>query len=237
MAGLDWRSGVGQDSPVAVTVASIGSASPKTHLYLAPKGRSGSVLIVNWTWRIKKNIYKFTVVITNEGQRVQKAQNEKTVCPSRAVITNGPRNNRRWGTRHGGRCRLLMEQQYKGKKPNYIHGTITMCSCCSCSCSLITSKTLKRGAICPISTFSALVPPNSLPLAFPSQMYYTTEWNINKWLSQWNYSELCVWRGWRRDSLVISYQPRWLDMKGRHFFPRRVIYYGHKSPKISNRQL
>lgn len=47
MAGRDWRSGVGQDSPVAVTVASIGSASPKTHLYLAPNGKSGSVLIVN----------------------------------------------------------------------------------------------------------------------------------------------------------------------------------------------
>lgn len=49
MAGRDCRSGVGQDNPVGVTVASIGSASPKTHLYLAPDGRSGSVLMVNWT--------------------------------------------------------------------------------------------------------------------------------------------------------------------------------------------
>lgn len=49
MAGREWRSGVGQERPVGVTVASIGSASPKTHLYLAPNGKSGSVLIVSWT--------------------------------------------------------------------------------------------------------------------------------------------------------------------------------------------
>ena len=49
MAGLDCRSGVKQDNPVAVTAASMGSASPKTHLYLAPAGKSGSVRIVSWT--------------------------------------------------------------------------------------------------------------------------------------------------------------------------------------------
>jgi hypothetical protein len=53
MVGLDWRSGVGQDRPVAVTVASIGSASPKTHLYLAPSGNSGSVRIVSWTCNMR----------------------------------------------------------------------------------------------------------------------------------------------------------------------------------------
>ena len=53
MVGLDWRSGVGHERPVAVTVASIGSASPKTHLYLAPSGSSGSVRIVSWTWTNK----------------------------------------------------------------------------------------------------------------------------------------------------------------------------------------
>ena len=47
MAGLDCRSGVGQERPVAVTVASMGSASPKTHLYLAPEGKSGNVLMVS----------------------------------------------------------------------------------------------------------------------------------------------------------------------------------------------
>lgn len=47
IVGLDCRSGVGHDKPVAVTVASIGSASPKTHLYLAPCGSSGSVRIVS----------------------------------------------------------------------------------------------------------------------------------------------------------------------------------------------
>lgn len=50
ITGRDWRSGVGQESPVAVTVASMGSASPKTHLYLAPNGKSGRVRIVSWTW-------------------------------------------------------------------------------------------------------------------------------------------------------------------------------------------
>lgn len=47
MSGRERRSGVGQLSPVDVTAASIGSASPNTHLYLAPAGSSGSVLIVS----------------------------------------------------------------------------------------------------------------------------------------------------------------------------------------------
>lgn len=42
-------SGVGQERPNSVTDASIGSANPKTHLYLAPYGSSGSVLIVRRT--------------------------------------------------------------------------------------------------------------------------------------------------------------------------------------------
>ena len=50
MDGRDWRSGVRQDNPVAVTAASMGSASPKTHLYLAPIGNSGSVRIVSCTF-------------------------------------------------------------------------------------------------------------------------------------------------------------------------------------------
>ena len=45
--GRDFRSGVGHERPVAVTAASIGSASPKTHLYLAPVGSSGKVRIVS----------------------------------------------------------------------------------------------------------------------------------------------------------------------------------------------
>ena len=45
------------ESPVAVTAASMGSASPKTHLYLAPVGNSGSVRIVSCACNCKHQVF------------------------------------------------------------------------------------------------------------------------------------------------------------------------------------
>lgn len=42
-------SGVTHNRPVSVSSALIGSDEPKTHLYLAPGGRAGNVLIVKRT--------------------------------------------------------------------------------------------------------------------------------------------------------------------------------------------
>jgi hypothetical protein len=41
---------------MAVTTASIGSAFPNTHLYLAPEGNSGRVRIVNCTCKKTKSL-------------------------------------------------------------------------------------------------------------------------------------------------------------------------------------
>ena len=112
MAGLDWRSGVGHESPVAVTVASIGSASPKTHLYFAPSGKSGSVLMVNWTWAKDKDIRSTDICLSVPA----------CACYCVAAVTTAETTRAPTLVADVPYWRVLMARaQYTTALPNYVH--------------------------------------------------------------------------------------------------------------------